>query len=286
MKFLVLGASGMAGHTIAIYLKEHNHDVTGYARRPITFCDSIAGDVNDTQRLQKIISEGEYDVVINCIGILNQYAETSKADAVFLNSYLPHLLTDITKNMKTQIIHMSTDCVFSGKKGNYTEIDFPDGSTFYDRTKAIGELIDDKNITLRTSIIGPDINPDGIGLFNWFMKQSSEINGYTKAMWTGITTLQLAKVMEAAAEKKVYGLYNIVYQDSISKYNLLKLFNQYFKEDSLKINPSNTFVSDKSLKRTKFEFDYIIPDYETMIYEMTEWIKDHKYLYHHYNIVC
>ena len=143
---------------------------------------------------------------------------------------------------------------------------------------------DGKNITLRNSIVGPDINPKGIGLMNWFMQQSGTINGYTKAMWTGQTTLQLAKTMEAAAKEKAHGLYNTVPDHSISKYNLLRLFNHYLRGDKVTINPIEGINADKSLKRTRYEFNYIIPDYETMIAELAEWTIKHKKMYPHYGL--
>lgn len=284
MKFFVLGCNGMAGHTISLYLKEQGHEVIGFGRSKSKFIDSIAGDAQNTSFLRKHISEGKYDTVINCIGILNQFAEKNKSLATFLNSYFPHFLAEATVNTNTQVIHMSTDCVFSGNRGGYTEDDFRDGESFYDRSKALGELEDDKNITLRNSIVGPDINSNGIGLLNWFMHQSDEINGYTKAMWTGQTTLQLAKTMEIAAKEKAHGLYNTVPDHSISKYDLLMLFNHYFKGDSLRINPVEGLNADKSLKRTRYDFSYIIPDYETMVAELAEWINIHRDMYPHYKI--
>lgn len=284
MKFFVLGCNGMAGHTISLYLKEQGHEVLGFDRSKSMYVDSVIGDAYNTEILSKLISENKFDTIINCIGILNQYAEKNKALATFLNSYLPHFLADITAGTETQVIQMSTDCVFSGKRGKYTEDDFRDGETFYDRSKALGELEDSKNITLRNSIVGPDINPNGIGLLNWFMQQSGEINGYKKAMWTGQTTLQLAKTMEKAAMEKAHGLFNTVPEYSISKYDLLLLFNHYLKDDSLKINQIEGVNADKSLKRTRFEFSYLIPDYETMIKELAEWIKNHKDMYPHYNL--
>ncbi len=283
MKFLVFGAGGMAGHTISTYLQEQGHDVLGFDRTKVLHCKSIVGDARDLIGIRKIIIDGKFDSVINCIGILNQFAEQNKELAVFLNSYFPHFLADVTKNTDTQVIHMSTDCVFSGKKGNYTEDDFRDGETFYDRTKALGELVDNKNITMRNSIVGPDLNKNGIGLFNWFMKQIGTIKGYTKAMWTGLTTLQLAKAMEYAANTKASGLYNMVYKEPISKYDLLVLFNKYMNNE-LVIEPYDNFVADKSLKRTRFELDYIIPDYEKMVSDMAEWIRGHKQYYPHYNL--
>ncbi len=284
MKFFVLGCNGMAGHTISLYLKEQGHIVFGFDRSKSQYIDSVAGEAHDTEFLRKHIAESKYDTVINCIGILNQFAEKNKALASFLNSYFPHFLAEATAGTETQVIHMSTDCVFSGKRGEYTEDDFRDGETFYDRSKALGELEDDKNITLRNSIVGPDINSRGIGLLNWFMHQSGEINGYTKAMWTGQTTLQLAKTMETAAKEKAHGLYNTVPDRSISKYDLLGLFNHYLRGDSLKITPVEGVNADKSLKRTRYEFSYLIPDYETMVAELAEWIKKHKEMYPHYNL--
>lgn len=284
MRFLICGCCGMAGHMISLYLKEQGHYVYGFDRRKSELIDSEAGDACDKEYVKRIVLSGNYDTVINCIGILNQAAEDNKALATYLNSYFPHYLAEITKDTNIQVIHMSTDCVFSGKRGEYTEDDFQDGTTFYDRSKALGELNDNKNITLRNSIVGPDINPNGIGLLNWFLKQEGPINGYTKAMWTGQTTLQLAKTMEQAALRRAHGLYNTVPDKAISKYDLLKLFNKYLRNNSIEINPVEGVNADKSLKRTKFEFDYLIPDYETMVKEMAEWIKNHKDLYPHYHL--
>ena len=285
MKFFILGCNGMAGHTIALYLQEKGHEVCGFDISRSLYIESVVGDARDTDTLKKIITKGKYDSVINCVGILNQFAEQNKSLASFLNSYLPHFLADITLEMDTQIIHMSTDCVFSGKRGEYTERDFRDGETFYDRSKALGELEDKKNVTLRNSIVGPDISPRGIGLLNWFMQQKGEINGFTKSMWTGQTTLQLAKTMEVAAKKRIGGLYNMVPDYAISKYDLLSLFNHFLRGDSLKINPVEGIKADKSLKRTNYDFDYLIPNYDVMIKELAEWIKDHKKMYPHYNLV-
>lgn len=284
MRFLVLGCNGMAGHTISLYLKEQGHEVYGFDRMKSVYVDSVAGDARDLLALEKLIKEGHYDSVINCIGILNQFAEQNKGLAAFLNGYFPHFLADVTSEMDTQVIHMSTDCVFSGKRGEYTEADFRDGETFYDRSKALGELEDGKNITLRNSIVGPDINPKGIGLMNWFMQQQGPINGYTKAMWTGQTTLQLAKTMEVAAKERAHGLYNTVPDHSISKYDLLQLFNHYLRKDSIVIHPIEGINADKSLKRTRYEFGYLIPDYETMVSELAEWTMRHKNMYAHYGL--
>ena len=284
MKFLILGCNGMAGHTISLYLKEQGHDVLGFALSKSTIIDSIVGDATDSDLLNKVISNNNFDSVINCIGLLNQFAEANKAKAVYLNSYLPHLLAEITDGTDTQVIHMSTDCVFSGKKGQYVEDDFQDGETFYDRTKALGELNDNKNITLRNSIVGPDINKNGIGLLNWFMQQHGEVMGYTGAIWTGQTTLQLAKTMEIAAKEKANGLYNAVPNTSITKYELLTLFNKYLRKNEVSIVPIDLVSVDKSLKRTRWDFNYSIPDYEMMVMELAQWMEKHKSLYPHYDL--
>lgn len=288
MKFLVLGCNGMAGHTISLYLSTQNHEVIGYDRKESKLVKSIIGDARDTKNLETIIKQGKFDGVINCIGVLNQFAENDHETATYLNAYFPHFLSKVTADIDTQVIHMSTDCVFSGNKGKYTETDFCDGTTFYDRSKALGELNDNKNITLRNSIIGPDINPTGIGLLNWFLINTtikgSSLNGYTKTMWTGQTTLQLAKTMEAAARVKANGLVNAVPNHPISKCDLLILFNKYFRDNESIIHPVEGIKSDKSLVRKNFNFDYQMPDYEFMIRELAIWTKKYKHLYPHYQL--
>lgn len=284
MRFLVLGCNGMAGHTISLYLKEQGHEVLGFALTKSNLVDSVAGDATDAEFMKELIGVNKFDSVINCIGLLNQFAENNKAGATYLNSYFPHYLAQLTEGTDTQVIHMSTDCVFSGERGQYTEDDLRDGPTFYDRSKALGELEDDKNITLRNSIVGPDINENGIGLLNWFMHQKGEVTGYTGAMWTGQTTLQLAKTMEVAAKEKAHGLFNTVPDTSISKCDLLNLFNEYLRKDKVSIIPVNKMAADKSLKRTRWEFGYKIPDYDVMVSELGDWMRAHKQLYPHYDL--
>jgi dTDP-4-dehydrorhamnose reductase len=284
MKFLVLGCKGMAGHMIAIYLNDNGHNVVGFDRYDVSYCKSIKGDAFDGELVKSMIRDGKFDVIINCIGILNQFAEENKSRAVFLNSYFPHMLAELTSETPTTIIHMSTDCVFSGERGGYTEDDFPDGKTFYDRTKALGEIMDNKNITFRNSIVGPDINNNGIGLFNWFMLQEKPVSGYVNVFWTGVTTLNLAKAMEQAALERVHGLFNLVNEESISKYDLLKLFNKYLRNNHISINADDRTYVNKSLKRKNFNFTYRVPDYEEMVSELSVWIKNHRNLYPHYKL--
>lgn len=284
MRFLILGCNGMAGHLISLYLKERGHDVFGFARKKSNLVSSVSGNAEDTQIIKDIVRGNKYDTIINCIGILNRSAEENKTRAVYLNSFFPHYLAELTERTSTQVIHMSTDCVFSGERGHYTEGELRDGRTFYDRTKALGELEDEKNITFRNSIVGPDINRDGIGLLNWFMQQHGEVEGYTRAIWTGQTTLQLAKTMEVAAKERVHGLYNAVPDTSISKCELLHLFNRYMRKGKVKILPVEGMIVDKSLKRTRWDFSYRIPDYEQMVVELAHWMEAHKSLYPHYDL--
>ena len=282
MKVLILGSIGMAGHTITLYFKEQGHDVTAYSMQPFPYCNNIIGNAFETEVFKKMLLDGNYDLVINCIGLLNQVAESNHGMATYLNSYLPHLVADTLKDTSTKLIHMSTDCVFAGNTGPYSETSLRDGLTFYDRSKALGEVEDNKNLTFRNSIIGPDMNENGIGLFNWFMKQSGTIGGYTKAMWTGVTTLTLAKAMEQAAKENLTGLYNLVNNENISKYDLLQLFNHHFRNDALTINPTDSLNLDKTLVRERNDFSFVVPSYAQQVEEMKAWVDAHKEFYPHY----
>lgn len=281
-KILVMGAAGMAGHIIALYFKERGYDVTGFARRDIPYCPCIKGDARNAAAVEAAVANGWYDAVINCIGVLNQFAEADKASTVYLNGFLPHYLADLSRKYGFKLLHMSTDCVFAGNGGPYTEESFPDGRSFYDRTKAIGEVNDHTNLTFRNSIVGPDPNEKGIGLFNWFMKQQGSISGYTGAIWTGVTTLTLAKAMEQALNENLTGLYNLVNNDSISKYDLLQLFNKYFRNGEIEILPSDKLQLDKTLHRLRNDFSFVVPSYEQQVAEMRDWVYSHKDIYPHY----
>jgi dTDP-4-dehydrorhamnose reductase len=282
MKILVLGATGMAGHTIALYFKERGNNVITFSRTPFTHCDNIIGDVFDSEKIKALLIDDDFDAVINCIGILNKEAEKNSFKAVYLNSYLPHLIVETLKERKTKFIQMSTDCVFSGNTGPYYENSFCDGKTFYDRTKALGEINDCKNLTFRNSIIGPDMNQNGIGLFNWFMKQKNHVYGFNGAIWTGVSTLTLAKAMEKALEQNLCGLYNLVNNETITKYELVRLFNKYFANNQIVVEKEENFKLDKALTNTRKDFLFCIPTYEFMIKEMKDWVDEHSHLYPHY----
>lgn len=282
MKFLVLGATGMAGHTIAIYLCEQGHDVTTCSRTPFPYGNNRTGDVTDAHFLRSLLLDNDIDVVINCIGVLNDACEADPAQSVLLNSYLPHAIVSLLENQQTKLIHLSTDCVFSGKSAPYYEKSIRDGETFYDRTKGLGEVNHNKHITFRNSIIGPDLKKDGIGLFNWFMQQKGPVFGYLGAIWTGVTTLTLAKAIERAAQEDLTGLYHLVNTTSISKHDLLHLFNKHFLNNSIKILPHQLVHVNKTLINTRNDFSFSVPSYEEMIIEMKEWVLQHKDLYPHY----
>lgn len=280
-KILVLGSTGMVGHLITLYFTEREYDVTAFSSTPFNYCKNIIGDAMNQDLVSKIVLEGDYDYIINCIGLLNKTCDEFPSKAVYLNSYLPHYIYELTKASKTKIIQISTDCVFSGKTGPYYENTFKDGETFYDKTKALGEIVDNKNLTFRNSIIGPDMNPNGVGLFNWFMKQSGTIMGYKGVLWTGVTTLTLAKAMECAMKENLCGLYNLVNNNTISKSDLLKEFNSAFKRDIKVVDNSDLKIA-KILINTRNDFSFVIPSYHDMIVEMADWINNHKHLYNHY----
>lgn len=281
MKILVIGANGMAGHVVATFLKENNFLVDTLSARNKLDDNTVLMDVTNTPKFKNFLKNNEYDVVINCIGLLVKQSEEHKDLAVALNSYLPHFLEEFYKSTNTRVIHLSTDCVFSGKNAPYNEKSWYDGDLFYDRTKALGEIINNKDLTFRMSIIGPDIQKSGVGLFNWFYAQTGIIDGYTGAIWTGVTTIELARAIKAAIEQNLTGLYHLVPNESISKYDLLELFVKVFNRKDIKINPSDSNTLDKTLINTRNDFKYSIPNYEKMLTEMKKWIMHHN-LYQHY----
>lgn len=276
MKILVLGSEGMLGHIVKKYFEEQNYEV--YSTTKNKNSQYYYDVVEDITKIKKIMLEIQPEVVINCIGILNKVAEDNKLLAVLINSYLPHYLDSISTEYNYKLIHISTDCVFNGEKGEYTEKSITNANSFYGRSKALGEINNDRNLTIRTSIIGPDQNPDGIGLFQWFMNQSGKINGFSEVIWTGVTTLQLAKCIEQAILKNVTGLCHAVNGKKIDKYSLLCLFNEVF-DKKIEILKDTTKKSDKSLISTRKDFTFDIPDYKNMIIEMREWMKSHQELY-------
>jgi len=281
---IILGVNGMAGHVITTGLCEdkNNYEVISVARSSSEIKPTVILDVSNFRALKSLIVSTEPDVIINCIGILNKTAENNPDQAILINSYLPHFLESTTKSTKTKVIHISTDCVFSGEEGSYLESSLKNGFGYYAQSKALGELNNPKDLTFRTSIIGPELNKNGIGLFHWFTNQNEEVKGYTKVFWTGVTTIELLNAIKYALENDLVGLYHLVNSEKISKFNLISLFNEVFCTD-LSIIPYDEYSIDKSLINTRSDFSFHVKGYKEMIVEMKKWINNHKELYKHYN---
>jgi len=265
----------MAGSMITAFLREKGHNVHITTRNKNSSTSIFFDVLENYKELENIIAEINPQFIINCIGVLNQFAEENKANSILINSFLPHYLDFLSNKLNFKLIHISTDCVFEGDRGNYIESDLPNASSFYGKTKALGEINNDRNLTFRTSIVGPDINKDGIGLFNWFMIQEGNINGFSNVVWTGVTTLELAKAIEKSFNLNVTGLYHLVNNKKINKFELLKLFKKYTQKD-VDIKEDDSHISNKSLINNRKDFDFKIPDYSDMIEEMCKWITNHK----------
>ncbi|WP_369769585.1 dTDP-4-dehydrorhamnose reductase family protein [Flavobacterium sp. WC2416] len=284
-KILVIGIKGMAGHMLYNYFEESKlYDVYGLARNIESTPKLFDIDVSDTVQLRSLFIANQFDYVVNCIGILNKDAEDYPSKAIWFNSYFPHYLEEITKETQTKVIHISTDCVFSGKEGGYTENDIKNGIGFYAQSKALGELTNAKDVTIRTSIIGPELNQNGIGLFHWFMSQSDAavLKGFTNAFWSGLTTLELAKVVLEIINQNISGLIQVAPAAKIDKYNLISLFNSIYKNGKMTIEPNGNYHVDKSLVSIRTDFDYQVLDYKKMLKNQKEWILQHASIYSHY----
>lgn len=280
-KVVVLGCAGMAGHVMAEYLlSTHEFDVIGIAREECPGTTELL-DVLNFSALEQALVRIRPDVVINCIGVLVSKSANDIGTAIQINSYLPHFLASVGRKSNFKLIHISTDCVFSGRQGGYSEEAFRDGDDNYARTKALGEVINDRDLTIRTSIIGPEIKRNGTGLLDWFLKQQSEIHGYTHAYWSGVTTLELSKAAHAFIQQNITGLYHLCYREKISKYNLLKLFSRVWNK-SITISQADDYAVDKSLVCNRRDFTYSVPDYEAMLVALRVWMEAHPENYQHY----
>jgi len=281
-KIAVIGCKGMAGHVVKAHLDTLGYDVWGIARGIQTKDKLINLDVSDTVKLESIFQNQSFDIVINCIGLLNKTAEDNPKLAIWFNSYLPQFLSSLGNKHQFKLIHISTDCVFSGKEGGYTEASIKNGIGYYAQSKALGEIINERDLTFRTSIIGPELKENGIGLFHWFMNQDAPINGFTAAIWSGITTLELAKGIVWAIENDITGLYHLTNNLSINKYDLLNVFKKETSKQ-IEINEVEGAKVDKSFVDTRKLINYKIPNYEIMIREMVAFIKNNETQYRHYN---
>ena len=284
---LVLGSTGMLGHQVVKRLtqSEKKFSVINVSYRNKLNDKTIVIDVEkDFPKLEELINKSKPKIIINCIGVLISESLKNQKKAEYINANFPHILKKICKKNKSKLIHISTDCVFSGKKGSYLENDFTDSKTIYGKSKSKGEIIDQDHLTLRTSIIGPEIKKGGEGLLSWFLnEQNSSVKGYGKAIWSGVTTVELAKVIEKSLTSNIFGLYHVTNNEKISKYNLLKLFNDYLYFEK-NIILDNTVVNDKSLVDTRNELNYVVPSYRSMIKEMFASMVDKKEYNHYKNM--
>lgn len=283
IKILILGSAGMAGHVIKSHLSLYNEkfEIYDIARSELYLKPSHLLDVTNFNELHNLITNLKPDFIINCVGILNKTAEENPDLAILINSYLPHFLEKETKNTQSKIIQISTDCVFSGAKGGYIESDFKDGVGFYSQSKSLGEVINNKDLTIRTSIIGPELNSSGIGLLHWFLNQKNDISGYSAAFWSGVTTLELAKFIHnvITTNTELTGVFHLTNNLKIDKYSLLKLFQNIFNLNTFKVHSSDKYQIDKSLINTYNKNVFSVSDYETMIHEMRKFIIDNKSWY-------
>ncbi len=262
MKVLVLGASGMLGNAVLRIMHE-NHDwsVYGTVRSnhvPSVFSDTqkkqiITGfDVQDHDALTKLFTKIRPDVVINCVGLIKQLADADDPLITLpINAMLPHRLANLCELIGARLIHVSTDCIFAGTKGNYTESDVSDATDLYGKSKFIGEVDYPHAITLRTSIIGHELNSAN-GLIGWFLSQQDACKGYTKAIFSGFPTVVLAKIMRdiVIPAHQLHGVYHVA-AEPITKFDLLKLVAEVYGK-KIEIVPDDRLVIDRSLNADKF----------------------------------
>ena len=228
-------------------------------------------DALNPESVFNLIDKLKPEIVLNCIGVIKQLKEAKDPIlSIEINSLFPHKLANYIANAKTRLIHISTDCVFSGLKGNYKEFDNSDAKDLYGRTKHLGELINyDNCITLRTSIIGPELKGK-VSLLEWFLSQKNPIKGFTNAIYSGFTTLELINIIESYIIKKPSknGLYHLS-SNPISKYELLKIIAKTYNVKT-EIEPDEEFKNNKSLNSDLFkkDFGYFVKPWGQMISEM------------------
>lgn len=284
-KVLVLGATGMAGHVVFTYLDSlQKYELSNIVFRKKLNENSVVADVTKKEQLIEVIDKIQPDILINCVGVLIKGSILNPANAIYINSYLPHLLSAILEQTNSRLIHISTDCVFSGEKGSYNENDFKDAKDIYGKSKSLGEVINDRDLTIRTSIIGPELKNAGEGLIHWLLKQSGIINGFSKSIWSGVTTLQLAKAIDSSIDSRTTGLYNLTNGTKISKFDLLALIKKVFSLDIITINETEGKNVDKSLVDNRKEKKMFVPTYEDMLLDLYQFMQNHHYYYKHYNL--
>lgn len=279
----------MLGNTLFRHFsKNGNHEVFGTLRNsdaqkffPSHLVPNIRSsiDMSDSKSWMSLLHEVKPDIVINCVGIVKQLSDAKDPlVSIPINSLLPHQIRKAAEEIGARVIHVSTDCVFSGRAGNYTEGDFADADDLYGRSKFLGELREGSNaLTLRTSIIGHELQSNR-SLVDWFLAQESEIKGFKKAIFSGLPTIEVARVIEEFVFPKydLNGLYHLSVQP-ISKFDLLNLVGRIYGK-TIKINPDEIFVLDRSLDSTRFQkaTGYVPPSWEQLIKNMYSDYKEFK----------
>ena len=284
MKIMILGANGMLGHALVkSFMQDGNFSVYATLRSSAfsstTFNSpklQIVHDVDAShiETLEVAIKNVRPDVVINCIGLVKQYKDSEDIKkAMQLNAVWPHQVATLCALNQARMIHISTDCVFSGEKGNYSEADCPDANDIYGISKHLGEVDYPHALTLRTSIIGhelPNTFGQKHGLIEWFLAQENACPGYTKAVFSGLPTVVLANLIRDVVLKKpdLRGIYHVS-GAPISKYNLLKLVAKVYGKD-IELIPDDQLVIDRSLNSSRFaeQTGFIAPGWEEMIQMM------------------
>lgn len=280
MRVLVLGASGMLGNAVMRVLSERKDwQIFGTVRSgsaagffvPEISASLISGvDVEDQDALIKVFAQVRPSVVVNCIGLIKQLADgEDPLLAIPINSLLPHRLARLCELAGSRLIHVSTDCVFSGEKGRYSEADVSDAADLYGRSKFLGEVHYAHTVTLRTSIIGHELQ-SAHGLVEWFLSQQGRCKGYRRAIFSGLPTAVLAKIMrdEVIPRPELSGLYHVA-AAPISKFDLLTLVaRQYNKK--IEIVPDDALVIDRSLSAERFQqaSGYVADEWPELIRQM------------------
>ncbi|MEW5744479.1 MAG: SDR family oxidoreductase [Nitrospirota bacterium] len=279
MRTLILGGDGMLGHQLFSHVRIR-HDVRVTLRQELgtyqrfklfTEDHTYAGvDVRNMDRLMEVVGDFHPEVIVNAVGIVKQREEAKEyLPSIEINSLLPHRLAMLCKAIGARLLHVSTDCVYSGKRGNYKEGDLADTEDLYGKSKWLGEVSGTNCITLRTSIIGRELSRKA-GLFEWFLAQQGLVKGYRNAIFSGFTTIELSRIIEKimVEHPEASGIYHVS-SEPISKFDLLVLIKKALKL-SVEIAPQDEFKCDRSLDSTKFrsEFMYSPPSWEDMIYEL------------------
>lgn len=261
-KILVLGASGMLGNAVFRYFAQNTtHEVVGSIRSErtkqrlppeIQRFSIMGGSVDDPDTLIRLLDEAEPTIVINCVGLIKQIEDAKDPlTAIPINSILPHRLAKLCSLVGSRLVHLSTDCVFSGAKGMYVETDTPDASDVYGRTKLLGEVDYPNAITLRTSIIGHELGGSN-SLIGWFLAQTGTVKGFNKAIFSGFPTVEIARIISehVMPNPELHGLYHLS-ADPIDKATLLRLVAKAYSKD-IEIQDDDRLVIDRSLDSTRF----------------------------------